>query len=42
MRLNGKIAIVTGAGNGIGRAIADRLGDEGAAVLVVDIDEQGG
>jgi 3-oxoacyl-[acyl-carrier protein] reductase len=42
MRLASKIAIVTGAGNGIGRAIAERFGDEGAAVLVVDIDEQGG
>jgi len=42
MNLKDKIAIVTGAGNGIGRAIAERFGDEGAAVLVVDIDEQGG
>jgi len=33
----GKRAIVTGAGSGIGRAIATRLVDEGATVLVVDV-----
>jgi NAD(P)-dependent dehydrogenase (short-subunit alcohol dehydrogenase family) len=33
-RLNGKIAIVTGAGNGIGEAIAHKLSKEGAAVVV--------
>jgi L-rhamnose 1-dehydrogenase len=42
MRLNGKAAIVTGAARGIGRAIALRLGQEGARVAVVDRrDEQG-
>ena len=39
MRLQGKIAIVTGAARGIGRAIALRLGQEGARVAVVDLRE---
>ena len=37
-RLEGKVAIVTGAGSGIGRATALRFGSEGAAVVVNDID----
>lgn len=37
-RLQGKVAIVTGAGRGIGRAIAQRYAQEGAKVTVVDID----
>ncbi len=40
-RLEGKIAFVTGAARGIGRAIAMRLAAEGAQVAVTDIDEDG-
>ena len=36
--LEGKAAIVTGAGAGIGLAIAARLADEGCHVLCADID----
>jgi 3-oxoacyl-[acyl-carrier protein] reductase len=39
-RLEGKVAIITGAGRGIGRATALRFAGEGAAVVVNDIDEQ--
>ncbi len=39
-RIDGKVAIVTGAGRGIGRAIADRFAHEGASVLVADIDAE--
>ena len=38
LNLRGKIAIVTGAGRGIGRAISLTFADEGAFVVVNDID----
>ena len=38
MRLQGKTAMVTGAGRGIGAAIAAALAAEGAAVAVCDLD----
>jgi NAD(P)-dependent dehydrogenase (short-subunit alcohol dehydrogenase family) len=42
MRLKDKVAIVTGAGSGIGRAIALRFAQEGARVVLVDRDQAGG
>ena len=39
-RLEAKHAIVTGAGAGIGRAIALRMAEEGARVVVTDVDEE--
>jgi len=41
MRLNGRVAVITGAASGIGAASALAMAREGARVLVADIDEAG-
>src|SRR4051812_4655805 len=41
MRLKGKTAIITGAGSGFGAGIARRFAEEGAEVVVNDVDPQG-
>jgi NAD(P)-dependent dehydrogenase (short-subunit alcohol dehydrogenase family) len=42
MRLSNKTAIVTGAAHGIGKAIAELFAEEGASVLIADIDDIAG
>jgi len=42
MDLQDKVAVVTGAASGIGRATAEALAGEGARVVVADIDREGG
>lgn len=41
-RVEGKTCIVTGAAHGIGKATAERLAEEGAAVAITDVDDEAG
>ena len=41
-RVVGKVAIVTGGASGIGRSCAIRLADQGATVMVTDIQDEAG
>jgi NAD(P)-dependent dehydrogenase (short-subunit alcohol dehydrogenase family) len=41
-RLDGKVALITGSGSGMGRAAAELFASEGARIVVTDVDEAGG
>jgi pyridoxal 4-dehydrogenase len=40
-KMDGRVAIVTGAAQGIGRAVAQKLADEGAALVLADLNDDG-
>ena len=42
MDINGKVAVVTGGASGIGRGCAERLAEEGAIVVITDVQEDMG
>jgi NAD(P)-dependent dehydrogenase (short-subunit alcohol dehydrogenase family) len=39
-RLTGRVAVITGSGEGIGRSIAQRFAEEGANILVAEINPE--
>jgi NAD(P)-dependent dehydrogenase (short-subunit alcohol dehydrogenase family) len=41
-RLSGKVAIITGAASGMGRATAIRFAGEGAKIVIADLNKEGG
>jgi 3(or 17)beta-hydroxysteroid dehydrogenase len=41
-RLKGKVAVITGAASGMGRATAIKFAGEGAAVVIADLNVEGG
>jgi NAD(P)-dependent dehydrogenase (short-subunit alcohol dehydrogenase family) len=41
MKLNNKVAVITGAGRGIGEAVAERYVRKGAKVVIADLNKQG-
>ena len=41
-RLDDRVAMITGAASGIGRAITERLASEGAAVMITDVSDEAG
>ncbi|MBS1791467.1 MAG: SDR family NAD(P)-dependent oxidoreductase [Acidobacteria bacterium] len=42
MKLKDKVAVITGAGSGLGRAIAIRFAEEGARIVIAELNEAKG